>query len=927
MSYFVRDPRALGLFVWAIATCACTADPASSPVDAGTESPIDASRPPVGSPDASTAAPANLAPPTIAITSPEDGAQVGDPITVTGTAADDSGLASVFVQVGPNAPRLATTSDGFRTWSLDSHTPPGTFAILAYGYDTDGDRTSVAASVLVSRPSAANNAASPVVTITSPANHGAPRDLSVLVTGHATDDVSVVRMELRRNGELLVERPIVTEDFFADWVRLVPLLPGVTNTLVFRAYDEAGHFGESTLVLEGRAEVDRAAPMLTVTTPAEAATLNASTTAVTGSATDRLGVREVKVRVGQVFAGTGEVVFEDWVQATTSDGFANFAADLPIPSGAIVIEVRAIDVSGLSTTVTRVATNAYVAPFTEERRFPLYLRAAPNTTVTLSLDEAGTNQVINESTQRSLKLLDLDPYVLLVNSLTQIKNACGTSWQLDAENPNHNCQLTALGQTFGPPGTWENSPEYALVRLLTMTPANVVVDGTSVEGLKDLATTLSGWGLIDDFHTIMGEMLGIPQTTEIVPTAAVAAALQSGLLDTHPNTTAGTNGFIPITLYDALNDLAPLGVTLGPVGAHPGVFDPSTPPFGAVITDQFRMNIVSESNLRWLDGIDLSVGKDYIATVVDTTGPTYADVLEFDFTDPARFSIDGLVANPTADMRIRVLENSRFINACNGNDACQANLPASPYQTAYVWSTPRWQLEHTVARGAYNQYQTRQFDKSYYFTIIKEAQITVGNPEPAGWTHFWTLFGLGSPPEDQYLWELITEVGQVAMHRLPNGTSRAEGSANVAFTLDDVSVGLTANQIRNAVRPVLQAQASTLSDMLLGNYWENNGPVDFYYRRDAAGVATLFFVAASDRFGSQGYAYAKPGFFADVNLTTKLSSLSIAGSGDAAHEKLRLPVGETVVYTQDEGGFVYRLRFVVGADDTEIVCFVSRRTP
>jgi len=876
--------------------------------------------------DSGPSRPRNLLAPTVTISTPTDGAEVPATVTITGTANDDSGLASVFVEVGPNAPRLATSTDGFRTWTLDSPTPLGSFAITAYAYDSDGKKTLVPASILVSRPTSASNTASPVVTITSPASGTTPRDLPVLVRGTASDDVAVVRMEVLRNGELLGERPIVTEDFFASWIRLVPLLPGTANVIVFRAYDEAGHVGTATITLNALAEEDRTPPALMVTSPADSAVVSSATLTVTGSASDQLGVRLVKVRVGQVFSGTGELVYEDWVLATTTDGFASFTADVAIPSGAFTLEVKAIDVSGLATTETLTLSNSYVPSWSDEQRYPLFLRPQGNSEVRLELDEAGVNAILNPSIQMSLKLLELDPSALVSNALTQIKNACGTAWQQNNSNPNHNCDLTPLGVTFGGPGTndWQNSPEYALVRLLTMTPANVVVDGTSIAGLKDVADGLNVGG---GFREILSDMLGIALTTEIVSTANASSAIESGVIATHPN--IGPSGGFEVNLYDVMNDLAPLGTRFGPSGSHPGILDPAFTPNSVIFGPNFLMTIVANSNLRWLDGLDLNVGKDYIATVVDTTGPTYSDVLEFDFTTPSRFSIDGLVSSPVVDLRMKIFENNAFIPACTTKNAtaaqCKSNLPATPFGTSFVWSKPGWELEAIVGRAAYNQYRTRTFSKDYYVFIIPAAHIDIGNP--AGWTMIRTTFGLGNPPPDQYLWELINEVGQVALHRLPGGVTISEGNADVAFTLLDIPVGITDTQIRAAVGPSLQAQASTLSNMLLGNYWENNGPVDFFYRLDSASVPTVFFIAPSDRQGSQGYSYAKPGFFSDAALTNRVSALNIAGSGDTTHQKLRLPVGETTVYSQDETGAVYRLRFVVGSDPSEIACFVSRKTP
>ncbi len=870
--------------------------------------------------------PANEAAPTVDIATPSDGESVEPTIVVEGTAHDDSGLASVFVQVGPNAPKLATSIDGFRTWTFESSTPLGTFAIEAVAYDTGGRRTGMPARILVNRaPAGGGGASPPSVVIASPEDGATPRDLNVLVTGTASDDLAVVRMEVLRNGELLEERRVETEDFFTTWARLVSLLPGQENELVVRAYDELGNVGEDSITLHGRAEVDRDPPELEVTSPSDGAVVDTDVLEVTGAASDRLGVREVKVRAGQAFGGTGAIDFGDWVFADTDDGFASFEADLPIPSGEVTIEVKAIDVSGLATTVTLAIDNDFVAEWGAERRIPLFLRATPDTTVRLELDQEGTNEVIPANVQQNLDLLEIDPTALVLSALEQIKFACGDDWQEDSEDPNHDCDLTPLGQTFmGSNGSWETSAEYSLVRLLTMTPANVDVSGTSIEGLEELAGALSILGL--DFREILADTLGIGATDEVVGTAAVVDALKTNLLASHPRT--GPNGEIPITLYDAMNDLAPLATTLGPAGGHPGIVDPSSPPHGVVLDDDFLMTIVAESNLRWLDGVDLDGGKDYLAVVVDTVGPTFGDVLEFDFEDPARFQIDGIVAAPTADLRIRVNETAAFIPACTANTAsettnCQSNLPGTPFGTSYIWSRPAHNLEHIVARAAYNQYDTRDNIQNSY--LLGACIVRVGDDdEPAGWTRFYTTFGLGNPPEDQYLWELISEIGQVALHRLPAGTL-SEGAANVAFTLQDVDVGITADEIRDAVRPTLQAQASTLSEMLLGDFSANNGPVDFYYRRAADNVPTLYFVAPSDPRPTPGYGYTKPGFWSNPELTAKASSTILAGSGDTTHEKIRLPVGQTVLYAQDEAGGVYRLRFVVGADATAIAVYVSRR--
>jgi hypothetical protein len=164
-----------------------------------------------------------------------------------------------------------------------------------------------------------------------------------------------------------------------------------------------------------------------------------------------------------------------------------------------------------------------------------------------------------------------------------------------------------------------------------------------------------------------------------------------------------------------------------------------------------------------------------------------------------------------------------------------------------------------------------------------------------------------------------------------DNTTIPEGQANAAFTLYDVDVGLTAAEIRAAIRPSLQQQRHKLSRRLLGDYAKNNGDVDFYLQRGADGRHYLFFAAASDPRPNGTYTYEKPGFFADEALTQKVSRIDLAAAGDATHEKLALSAGEQTVYAQSEEGELFRLRVVTPEDDAmgnpapEVALFVARK--
>jgi Bacterial Ig domain len=865
--------------------------------------------------------------PTVEFSAPEAGASVPRGLVrVTGSASDDHGVASVLVRSGKNSRVVARSTDGFASWSADVPALPGSFTVEALAYDGAGQPSPTESLPLVGAFGGADDAA-PTVQILRPEDGSSPLKLLALVEGEASDDRAVVDVSVTLNGQPLTERSVDTSDNFAHWSRLVPLVAGEDNLLEFTAVDQAGHTGSARVTLRGRADTDREPPELTVTSPADGSSIDSATVTIAGSARDNVDVREVKVRVG---TGPSEArIWSAYSAANTRSAFAPFDLTIPAPSGAFVIEVRAIDQNGLSAAVEVAVSNARIAPWTEERAIPLRLKENDDPgPLHLTLDKAGIDEVFTADIQRDVRLLELDTTALVTSAVNKIKVSCGTLWQQNNADPRHDCSGTDYGKDRTPQIPWQRTPEYAMVRILTMTPANVVVTGTSLENLSGLADAL---GIGGGFHSILAETLGIAPTREIVTTANVVKALQTAWMQSHPEVLPGAK--LPITLYDSMHDLAPLATRFGPSGSHPGLLDPAFPPYSKIMLDNFEMQLEARSNLRWFDGIDLSgtLGaqagvKDYLAMVVDTTGPTFDDVLEFDFNDPAKFDITGLAARPLVDMRMLLRENASYVRSCTtlANGGCKANLPSSPIN-GYVWTTPRHQIEFVLGTSAYEEYKARRGYSKTYDLIFPAATVTVGaGSDPAGWSTYETLLNLGEPPPDQYLWETILEVAEVALHRVGN-TTFPEGSVNVAFSLDDVDVGLTADTIRSAIRPEMQAQRQKLSDRLLGDYQKNSGPVDLYYRKTRAGAPALFFVAASDPRSTTSYDYAKPGFYADEALTEKLSVDGQLPESTAVHQVLPVSAGERTVYAADDSGGVYRLRIVVGASTDEITVYTAKK--
>lgn len=536
-----------------------------------------------------------------------------------------------------------------------------------------------------------------------------------------------------------------------------------------------------------------------------------------------------------------------------------------------------------------------------EEEYELRLGEDDVAPLTLSMSRDEVAELFGERAEEVL-LLRLDSTTLLENTLDEVKLACGIAWQLDNEDPHHDCGVTALGQSFeGPDGTWRTSPEYAMVRILTMTPANVDVSGTSSESLAGLADAL---GIGGGYSQILSDALGIPRTQEIVSTQSLVYAFQNGFVGSHP--AVGDDGSIEIRLSDALADLATMSETLGPAAPHPGLVDPDFEVFGQIFGPDFSMNAIAESNLRLVDGIDADGGKGFLTVVEDRVGPTFDDELEFDFSDPDRFSLEGIASELDVDMRFAILEADEFANSCL-RSTCNTNYPESPVGSGGVWTLDPWTLEYNIALGAYEEYRERTFSESY---LLGTARVELGqNGNPPGWTEYSVPLGIGSPPEDQFVWETILEVAQVALHKTPF-TTFSEGDADIAFTVEDIPIGLTGEEAAEAVRPFLQEQASLLSDFILGDYREDNDRVDLYWRRAEDGDPYLFFAEAEDLSSTADYEVVNPGFFSAPTLSpgSKLSSRDLPGLSETAHEKWAPPEGESTIYFEDDVGTVFRLR-------------------
>lgn len=517
---------------------------------------------------------------------------------------------------------------------------------------------------------------------------------------------------------------------------------------------------------------------------------------------------------------------------------------------------------------------------------PLSLPVEPAAPLVLSMDRREVEELLGPIAT-DIELLTLDPDVLLRSAVDTIRESCGIDWQNNKSDPDFDCSSTPLGATFGP--DWQSTPEFAMVRLLTTTPANTDPRNTSLEGVANVANAL---GIGGGFSSILADTLERSTTDLAVGNDALIASIREGLLATHPNTTE--DGSVPVTLHDALSDLATLDVTLGPAGDHPGIVTPSATVFGEVLGPDFEMDVEVDSQLSVLDGIDLSEGKGYLV-LADASPP-----VSFDFLDPDTFQIRGLVDQPTVDLPLALYESPERAIPCTPDPACWNNLPGKPVNQGSVWSFDPWTIEALVADASRREHQGRVYSARYRFLFVVVVDIRIGDDAPGGWIDYDVFLDIGDPPTPQYLWELLLEVAQANLREWDTYAFE-EGLANPVFALTDVATGLSAVDTEAAVRERLQAQSDIIADALFGDYRENSDPVDLFFTADAAGSPALQFVTVGDWDDDGAVTHQVPGFFTDEALTERVSVV------EGGRESWPVPVGESVVYVQDDAGRRYRL--------------------
>lgn len=495
-----------------------------------------------------------------------------------------------------------------------------------------------------------------------------------------------------------------------------------------------------------------------------------------------------------------------------------------------------------------------------------------------------------EDTQRRLWLLDLDlsnspgSPRFIENAITEIRDADPATLSESARN---------------------------MQGLLNMTPDSANLEGTSFESLIELAPVIG----VSPARAL-ADLVNINVEDRFLPTTAIADTLLRDVVGSHPaaqlrqgpRSAENPEGLypvspqsLPITLADAASDFATFAETFGET-LQDGVYHPgfvTGDVSASILGPDFSITVRANANALPFKGIDLSEGETGSVNSIESQ----IDSL-FNFEDPNWLVIRGLVAGTPviSEITFQIVEDDLF------HPGGSSPLPR-PQGDSQAWLLAPWTLEHVILESSLAAFQGLNSSTSY--TIP-------GNTEPVfsllvvdGWSTVTTQGGVGSPPAPRYIWDVLLEIAQVRVH----DGGIPEGEGDVTFTLRDVPVGIDTRTIERTIRENLEADPSSLLPVAETIIDTSEGAPDFYYTRavGADGLESnwLYFIAEEDiptteeGLPERPWDYARPGFFADPDLTDQVSSLD-GVPGETIHEKVQIEAGDTL-YVQDDVGGVYRL--------------------
>jgi hypothetical protein len=268
-------------------------------------------------------APGDTTAPSVSVSSPANGATLSGTVTLSATASDNVGVASVWFTVDGTVVGAEDTSAPFQvSWNTAS-VANGTHTVRAMARDAAGNTaTSGTIAVTVNNTSASNDTSAPTVSITSPGN-GATVSGTVSVSAAASDNVGVSSVQFTLNGVNLGSAD-TTAPYSISW-NTAGAANG-THMLRAIARDAAGNSTTSSAIAvtvnNAATSNDTTAPTVSLTSPAAGSTVSGTIT-ISANASDNVGVTSVQFTLNGANLGAPDTTSPysiGWNTATVANG-------------------------------------------------------------------------------------------------------------------------------------------------------------------------------------------------------------------------------------------------------------------------------------------------------------------------------------------------------------------------------------------------------------------------------------------------------------------------------------------------------------------------------------------------------------------------------------------------------------------------------
>ncbi|HMF95572.1 MAG TPA: Ig-like domain-containing protein [Vicinamibacterales bacterium] len=264
----------------------------------------------------------DVTPPTVSMTAPASGATVsGKTVMVSATASDNVGVSSVqFKLDGANLGAADTASPYTMTW--DSTTVAnGSHTFTAVASDAAGNTTTATAVTVTVN----NDTTPPTVSITAPTG-GSTVSGSATVSANASDDVGVVGVQFKLDGANLGAE-VTAAPYNVSWNTTTAA--NGTHALTAVARDAAGNSTTSAPVSVTVSNVDSTPPTVSITAPANGATVAGTNVTVSATASDNVAVVGVQFLLDGTNLGpedTATPYSTAWNTATAANGVHSLTA-------------------------------------------------------------------------------------------------------------------------------------------------------------------------------------------------------------------------------------------------------------------------------------------------------------------------------------------------------------------------------------------------------------------------------------------------------------------------------------------------------------------------------------------------------------------------------------------------------------------------